>query len=109
MINSGLGVGVCCVGSGEGEVEVASWVLWLDGASDGEAGTIEHLQSLLLALGNPVHGGYKGDDWLKQQICNKMKTQRKSDYFKVKEIQLFESKSQKSTQILRMLFRKHFV
>ena len=65
MIDSWLDVGVCGVGSSEGEVEVASWVLWLDGAADGEAGTLYHLQPLLLALRNPVNGAYEGDDWLK--------------------------------------------
>ena len=63
MIDSRLGVGACGVVSSEGELEDA-WVLWPDGASDGEAGTLHHL---LLALGNPL---YEGDDWLKH-ICNK--------------------------------------
>ena len=50
-----LGVGVHCVGSSEGEVEEASWVLWLDGAPDAEAETLDHLQPLLLAFRNGVH------------------------------------------------------
>ena len=37
VIDSWLGVVVCCVGSSEGELEGASWVLWLDGAAHGEA------------------------------------------------------------------------
>ena len=41
--DSWLGVGVCCVGSSEGEVEESSWILWLDGTDDGETGTSEHL------------------------------------------------------------------
>ena len=73
MIGSWFGVVVCCVGSGEGEVEGASWILWMDGAADGEAGTLHHLQPLLLALRNPVHGGEDGDVWLKQQICNNIR------------------------------------
>lgn len=36
VIDSWLGVVVCCVGGDEGELEGASWVLWLDGADDGE-------------------------------------------------------------------------
>ena len=71
MIDSWQGVGVCGVGSSEGEVEVASWVLWLDGASDGEDGTLHHLLPLLLALRNPVYGVYEGDVWLQQHVCNK--------------------------------------
>ena len=71
VIDSWLGVGVCCVGASEGEVEGASLVLWLDGAADGEVGTLQHLLPLLLALGNPVYGGEEGDGWLKQQIWNK--------------------------------------
>ena len=55
---------------GEGEVEGASWVLWLDGAADGEAGTLHHLLPLLLALRNLLYGGEEADDWLKEQICN---------------------------------------
>ena len=47
--------GVCqgCVRASEGEVEGASWVLWLDGAGDGKAVVPEHLQPLLLVLGGP--------------------------------------------------------
>ena len=37
VTDSWLGVVVCCVGSSEGELEGASWVLWLDGAADGDA------------------------------------------------------------------------
>ena len=70
VIDSWLGVGVCCGGSSEGEVEGACWVLWLDGTADGEAETLQHLQPLLLALRNPVYGG-EGDVRLKQQICIK--------------------------------------
>ena len=51
-----MGVGVHCVGSSEGEVEEASWVLWPDGACDAEAKTLHHLQPLLLAFRN---GGRK--------------------------------------------------
>ena len=43
VIDSGQGVGVCCVGSSEVEVEGASRVLWLDGAADGEAGNLKNL------------------------------------------------------------------
>ena len=71
VIDSWLDVGVCGVGSSEGEVEVASWVLWSDGAADGEVVTLHHLQPLLLALRNPLNGVYEGDVWLKQHICNK--------------------------------------
>ena len=69
MIDSRQDVCVCGVGSSEGEVEGASWVLWLDGASDGETGTLHHPLPLLLALGNPLHGGEEADGWLRQQIC----------------------------------------
>ena len=72
VIDSWLGVVVCCVGSSEGEVEGASWVLWLDGAADGETVTLHHLWPLMLALRNPVHGGgEEGDVWIKWQICKK--------------------------------------
>ena len=43
VIDSRLDVGVCGVGSSEGEVEVASWVLWSDGAADCEVVTLHHL------------------------------------------------------------------
>ena len=62
VIDSREDEGVCCVGSSEGEVEGASWVLWLDGASDGEVGTLHHLLPLLLALGNPLYGGEEAED-----------------------------------------------
>ena len=42
VIDSWLGVVVRCVGGGEGELEGASWVLWLDGAADGEVGAHQH-------------------------------------------------------------------
>ena len=64
VIDSCLGVGVCCVVSSEGELEGASWVLCLDGTPDGEGGTLHHLLPLLLALRNPLHGGDEGDGWL---------------------------------------------
>ena len=64
VIDSCVGVSQGCVGAGEGEVEGASWVLWLDGAGDGEAVVLEHLQPLLLALGDPSHGGRQGDNRL---------------------------------------------
>ena len=72
MIDSWLDVGVSGVGSSEGEVEGASWVLWSDGAADGEVGTLHHLQPLLPALRNPSDGVYQGDVWLQQHICNKI-------------------------------------
>ena len=75
VTDSWLGVVVCRVGSSEGEVERASWILWLDGATDGEVGTLHYLQPLLLSLRNPIYGGEEGDVWLKQQICNKIKIQ----------------------------------
>ena len=56
-------------------VEVAFFVLWLGGAPDGEVGTLQHLQPLLLGLGNPVHGGEECDVWLQQEICNKTERQ----------------------------------
>ena len=56
-MGDGLGVGVRCVGSSEGEVEEASRVLWPDRACDAEAGTLQHLQPLRLALRN---GAYEG-------------------------------------------------
>ena len=73
MIDSWQGVGVCCVGSSEGEVEGASWVLWLDGTDDGELETLQHRQPLLLAIRNPLYGGGEADVWLKQRICRKTK------------------------------------
>lgn len=42
VIAGWLGVAVCRVGRGEGELEGASWILWLDGAADGEAGAPKH-------------------------------------------------------------------
>lgn len=66
VIDSWLGVVGCCVGGGEGELEGASWVLWLDGAADGEAGAPGHMKPLLLGLRDPVHGGHR-DVWLNQQ------------------------------------------
>ena len=71
VIDSCQGVGVCGVGSSEGEVEGTSRVLWLGGAGDGEVGTLHHLQPLLLALRNPVNRVDHGDVWLKQHICKK--------------------------------------
>ena len=71
VIDSWLGVGVCCVGSSEGEVEGSSWVLWLDGTDDGEVETLNLLKPLLLALRNPKYGGKEANVRLKQQICNK--------------------------------------
>ena len=75
VMDSWLGVVVCCLGSSEGQVEGSSWILWLDGATDGEVGTLHYLQPLLLSLRNPIYGGEEGDVWLKQQICNKIKIQ----------------------------------
>ena len=69
VIDSWLGVVVCCVGGAEGELEGASWVLRLDGAADDEAGALESLKPLLLGPGDPVHGRRHRDDWLKQQVC----------------------------------------
>ena len=73
VTDSWLGVLVCCVGSSEGELEGASWVLWLDGAAHGDARTLKNLLSLLPVLMNPSYGleGGEGDAWLEQQICNK--------------------------------------
>lgn len=56
VIDSWLGVAERCVGGGEAELEGASRVLRLDGAADGEVGVSEHLEDLLLGLGDPVHG-----------------------------------------------------
>ena len=59
VIYSLLGVAVFCVGGGEGELERASWVLWFNGAADGEVGElIKH-----------IGGGSDGDHRLQQQIC----------------------------------------
>ena len=69
VIDSWLGVVVCCVGGGEGELEGASWVLRLDGAAEGEVGAPENLKLLLLGPGDPVHGRIHRDVWLKQQVC----------------------------------------
>ena len=69
VIDSWLGVAVCYVIGGEGELEEASWVLRLDGAADGEVGAPAHQKPLLLGLGDPVHGRRHRDDWLKQQVC----------------------------------------
>ena len=55
---------MCCVGSSEVEVEGASWILWLDGAADGEVDTIGYLQPLLVALRNPVSVREHVDVWL---------------------------------------------
>lgn len=59
VIDSFLGVDLCCVRGGEGELERASWVLWFNGAAYGE----------VRRLVDPVDGGRDGDRWLKQQIC----------------------------------------
>ena len=58
VIDSCQGVGVCCVGSSEGEVEGTSRVLWLGGARDGEVGTLHHLLRI------PVDGGEYCDVWI---------------------------------------------
>ena len=50
VIDSWLGGVVSRVGGAEGELEGASWVLWLDGAADGEGGAPDHLSPLLLGL-----------------------------------------------------------
>lgn len=68
VIDSCEGVSQGGVGASEGEVEGASWVLWLDGAGDGEAVAPEHQQPLLLALGDPNPGGRQGDTRLEQEI-----------------------------------------
>ena len=78
VIDSWLGVVVCCVGSREGEVEGTSCVLWLDGAADGEVGTFQHLLPLLLPLGNPIYSGEYADVWLEQQICKKTRMIRRN-------------------------------
>ncbi|KAF3850471.1 hypothetical protein F7725_012243 [Dissostichus mawsoni] len=64
VIDSWLGVVV----SGGAQQEGASWVLRLDGATDGEGGASEHLEPLLLGPGDPVHGGGHRDVGLKQLI-----------------------------------------
>ena len=69
VIDSWLGVVECWGGGGEVELEGASWVLWLDGAADGEGGAPEHVKPLLLGLGDPVHRGGPRDVGLKQQVC----------------------------------------
>ena len=69
VIDSWLGVVECWGGGGEVELEGASWVLWLDGAADGEGWAPEHVKPLLLGLGDPVHGGGPRDVGLKQQVC----------------------------------------
>ena len=72
VIDSWLGVAACCVGSSEGEGEDTSWVLWLDGAGDGEVVTLHHPWPLMLAPRKPVHeGGGEADVWIHGQICNK--------------------------------------
>ena len=48
------------------QLEGASWVLWLDGACDGEVGAHEQPEPLLVDLKDPVR---QGDVWLRQQIC----------------------------------------
>ncbi len=68
VIESWQSVVVCCVGGGEGELEGASWVLWLDGASDGEGGALEYLKLLLLGLRDTIHGGGHRDVGLNQQV-----------------------------------------
>ena len=77
VIDSCEGVSQGCVGASEGEVEGASWVLWLDGAGDGEAVVPEHLQPLLLVLGDPQHGGRQGDTGLEQDICKQRSKETK--------------------------------
>lgn len=56
VIDSFLRVVVRCAGGGEGELERASWVLWFNGASDGE----------VVVFVDPIDGGRDGDHWLKQ-------------------------------------------
>lgn len=73
VIDSWLGVVVCCVGGGEDELEGASWNLWVDGAADCEAGASEHLKPLLLDLGDPV---YVDDWWRHLLICKHRRVNR---------------------------------
>lgn len=68
VIDSWQGVVLCCVGVGEDKLEGASWILWQDGAADGEVGAHEHLKPLLLGLRIPVSVGREGDVWLSQNI-----------------------------------------
>lgn len=48
VIDSWLGIVACCVESLEGELEGASWILWLDGTADGEVVTPKHMKPLVL-------------------------------------------------------------
>lgn len=38
VIDSFLGVSVCCFTNGEHKLRKASWILWFNGAADGEVG-----------------------------------------------------------------------
>ena len=69
VIDSWQGVVLWCSWGGQNKLEGASWVLWQDGAADGEAGAHEHLNPLLIGLRNPVNEGSEGDVWLSQKIC----------------------------------------
>lgn len=64
VIDGWLSVVVWCVGGGEDELEGASWVLWLDGAADGEAGALQHCGKPLMLL-RCIHGG---DDWPNEEV-----------------------------------------
>lgn len=75
VIDSCLGGVACWGGGGEGEQEKASWVLWLDGATDREVQASEHLKPLLLVPGDPVHdGGGHRDVRPNQQVCKQSRT-----------------------------------
>lgn len=65
VIDSRQGAVDWLLGVGD-QLEGASWVLWLDGACDGEGGAHEHPEPLLVDLKDPVR---QGDVWLRQQIC----------------------------------------
>ena len=67
VIDSWQGGVIYCVGGGGDELEEASWVLWFDGAAEGEVGAHEHPK--LVGLVDRVSGGRGGDVWLNQQIC----------------------------------------
>ena len=69
VIDSWQGVVLWCSWVGQNKLEGASWVLWQDGAADGEVGAHEHLKPLPIGLRNPVNIGSEGDVWLSQKTC----------------------------------------
>lgn len=70
VIDGWLVVVVRCASGREVEPEEASWILWLDGATDGEVGAHEDTWiPQLMGQGNPMLGRGHGDVWLNQQVC----------------------------------------